>query len=65
MAMIMICCPTTGRDVSTGIETPDGEQLPLVKANMVCPACGRLHSWTKNEAWLANSGDQYRAATVH
>jgi hypothetical protein len=65
MGIIMICCPATGRDVSTGIEMSDVEQLPIVKAKMVCPACGCQHDWTKSEAWLANSGDQYRAATVH
>jgi hypothetical protein len=65
MGIIMICCPATGRDVSTGIEMSDVEQLPIVKAKMVCPACGCQHDWTKNDAWLANSGDQYRAATVH
>ena len=32
---------------------------PAVTAKMVCPACGRIHHWTKAEAWLAHSGEQY------
>ena len=58
MGIIMINCPATGRDVSTGIETIGIEELPTVTAKMVCPACGR-HPWTKAEAWLAHSGEQY------
>jgi hypothetical protein len=60
MGVIMIQCPSTGRGVSTGIETIAVEQLPTVKAQTVCPACGRMHEWTKNEAWLADGGHQYR-----
>jgi len=59
MGIIMINCPATGRDVSTGIETTDIEGLPAVTAKMVCPACGRVHDWTKADAWLAHSGEQY------
>ncbi len=60
MAMIMIRCPSMGRAVSTGIEVVDVEQLPIVIATTVCPACGRIHRWTKNEAWLTEGGEQYR-----
>ena len=60
MGIIMIKCPVTGRDVSTGIETTGIEELPAVTAKMVCPACGRVHDWIKANAWLAHSGEQYR-----
>jgi hypothetical protein len=60
VAIIMIRCPATGRGVSTGIEVVSTDQLPIVTAQMVCPACGRVHEWTKKTAWLANAGDQYR-----
>jgi hypothetical protein len=59
MGIIMINCPATGRDVSTGIETIEIEELPAVTAKMVCPACGRIHHWTKAEAWLVHSGEHY------
>jgi hypothetical protein len=60
VGIIMINCPATGHGVSTGIEVCATDQLPIVTATMVCPACGRVHEWTKNEAWLANGGEQYR-----
>jgi hypothetical protein len=60
MGIIMIKCPVTGRDVSTGIETMDIEELPAVTAKMVCPACGGVHDWITTNAWLAHSGEQYR-----
>ena len=60
MGIIMIKCPATGREVSTGIETMDIEELPPVTAKMVCPACGRVHDWIMTSAWLAHSGEQYR-----
>ena len=62
MGIIMIRCSATGLDVSTGIEVPDVDQLPSVRATMLCSACGRVHDWTKYNAWLADSGEQYRAA---
>ena len=60
MGIIMINCPATGRGVSTGIEVCATDQLPIVTARMICPACGRVHEWTKKEAWLGNGGEQYR-----
>ena len=60
MGIIMIKCPVTGRDVSTGIETMGIEELPAVTAKMVCPACGRVHDWITTNAWLAHSVEQYR-----
>jgi hypothetical protein len=65
MGVLMIQCPSTGREVSTGIEMLDVEQLPAVKATTVCPACGRVHEWTKHEAWLADGGSQYRALVAN
>ncbi|HEY7300846.1 MAG TPA: hypothetical protein VH684_23380 [Xanthobacteraceae bacterium] len=62
VATIMIRCPAKGRAVSTGIEVLDVDQLPAVTATMLCPACGGVHKWTKNEAWLSADGEQYRKA---
>jgi hypothetical protein len=62
MGIIMIHCPATGHGVSTGIEVWATDQLPIVTASTLCPACGRVHHWTKNDAWLANGGEQYRTA---
>jgi endogenous inhibitor of DNA gyrase (YacG/DUF329 family) len=58
--MITIKCPSSGRAVSTGIEMSSIEQLPTVTATTVCSVCGRVHEWTKDDAWLADGGEQYR-----
>jgi hypothetical protein len=60
MGVVMINCPATGRAVSTEIEMQNVERLPIVTATMVCPACGGVHNWTKNDAWLAKGGEYYR-----
>jgi hypothetical protein len=60
MGTVMITCPSTGRDVSTGIEMYAVDQLPIVIATMMCSACGRVHEWTKNDAWLVEGGEYYR-----
>jgi hypothetical protein len=62
MGIVMITCPATGREVSTGIEMSEVDQLPMVTAKMFCTACGGVHEWTKKEARLANGGEQYRIA---
>ena len=63
MGVVMIKCPATRRAVSTGIEMCAVEELPLVLATMSCAACGRVHQWTKNDAWLADGGEEYRPAS--
>jgi hypothetical protein len=60
----MINCPATGRGVSTGIEVCATDQLPVVTATTICPACGRVHAWTKKETWLGSGGEQYRREQV-
>jgi hypothetical protein len=56
MAMVMISCPNTGRDVPTGIETdPSSFESFRAAAPIRCPVCGRDHAWSKRNAWLAGS----------
>jgi hypothetical protein len=56
MAMVMISCPNTGRDVPTGIETdPSSFESFDAAAPIRCPVCGRDHAWSKTNAWLAGS----------
>jgi hypothetical protein len=54
MSMIMIRCPETGSEISTGIECEDADfrSLPFVITQTTCPSCGREHSWSKSDAWL-------------
>jgi len=56
MAMVMISCPNTGRDVATGIETdPSTFESFGAAAPIRCSVCGRDHAWSKTNAWLAGS----------
>lgn len=65
MGLIMINCPATGHGISTGIEVVGTDQLPIVTATTVCPECGRVHQWTKNDVWLASGGEQYRGEAAN
>jgi hypothetical protein len=54
MGGVMISCPNTGKEISTGIETDPSsfESLPDVLTHSRCPMCGLEHAWWKGEAWL-------------
>jgi endogenous inhibitor of DNA gyrase (YacG/DUF329 family) len=58
MGVVMITCPTTGRAVSTGIETDQHsfDILPDTLSKSKCPHCGAEHVWWTREAWLAADG---------
>jgi hypothetical protein len=57
MSEVMIQCPSTGRAVSTAIETEPSvfHRLPPIAATMRCPACGQEHAWLTSSAWLAGT----------
>jgi hypothetical protein len=69
MGVVMIKCPNTGRDISTGIETDVASFAHVgdVLARSRCPLCGLEHSWWKREAWLteppASANSSTRAGT--
>jgi hypothetical protein len=52
VGMIVIRCPKTGQEVSTGIEIePENFQLlPPVAGRVQCPLCGEEHSWLPSAA---------------
>jgi endogenous inhibitor of DNA gyrase (YacG/DUF329 family) len=54
MAMIFTICPTTGRPVSTGVET-DAETfatMPDVISRVICSICGQTHNWSRHNSVL-------------
>jgi hypothetical protein len=57
MSVIMTRCPSTGRAVSTGIDTASVvvDSLPDVAVRMRCPACSGEHLWRKRDTWLAHN----------
>ena len=64
MSLVMTRCPSTGRAVSTGIDTASVivDSLPDVGIRMHCPACGGEHMWRKRDIWLAHNVAPQQAA---
>jgi hypothetical protein len=56
VSVIMVKCPNTGRELSTGIETDRTgfDRLPSLLTYSRCPLCRLEHGWWKHEAWLAD-----------
>ena len=54
--ILMVRCPSTGCEFSTGIEMvcQTFAQLPDIRSLLTCPACGIDHFWSTREAWLGN-----------
>jgi len=54
MGTLMVRCPRTGQDFSSGIETDrlSFERTPAFSGMIRCPLCGIDHSWSKIDAWL-------------
>jgi hypothetical protein len=59
MSVVMIRCPETGEEISTGIDTDSRtfRRLPHVASRLRCPACGKVHVWMKDRAWLNGHAD--------
>lgn len=58
--MIMMKCPSTGKDVATGINSSYFEMWddrpPEDGAEFTCPECGQKHRFNKSDTWLENIG---------
>ena len=57
MAMLMIKCPRTGQDASTGIliDSDSYQKIPDTLVYTRCPHCGLEHAWWRDEAWLVHA----------
>jgi hypothetical protein len=57
LADIFIQCPRTGAAVSTGLKTEWVllKSLPCVAVPLRCPACGQMHKWKPDDAWIGSS----------
>ena len=58
VGVLLIKCPVTGREFSTGIETDERslELIPDTVAQSPCPHCGSDHAWSKFDARLSEDG---------
>jgi len=57
MGMLMTICPTTGREIETGVET---DKLTMARVNnfvgrVRCPACFSEHSVSKAQCWVCET----------
>jgi hypothetical protein len=62
LADILVQCPRTGAPVPTGLKTEWVllRSLPCVAVPLRCPACGQIHKWKPDDAWIGSarpSGD--------
>jgi hypothetical protein len=59
MGVLVLRCPTTGREFSTGIFADEDtfKTLPNMVTKAACPHCGQLHRWRASEARLADSDE--------
>jgi hypothetical protein len=56
MGVLMLTCPTTGREFSTGfhVEEDSFKKFPDTVTKAQCPHCGALHRWWTHEARLSD-----------
>jgi len=54
MGVVMIKCPKTGREISTGISTDRVRfnSTPVFFASTYCPICRAAHEWFAKDAWV-------------
>lgn len=54
MSQVVIHCPTTNKDIPTGIDLDKEtwDSTPIAQAATQCVWCGQLHVWSKLEARL-------------
>jgi hypothetical protein len=57
MEHLIFVCPTTRREVDSGVETEIGTLLRIRQENVraLCPACGKWHEWQVRDAFLAGA----------
>ena len=54
MGVLMIRCPVSGREISTGIKTDRSSfrATPVFFAHTYCGFCRREHQWFARDAWV-------------
>ncbi len=51
---VMIFCPTTGKEIPTGILAIQlmFDSQDYISMKVTCPECGEVHTWSKKDAYL-------------
>lgn len=57
MGTVMIRCPETGREVSTGMQADRDSfrATPVFFARSFCPVCRAEHEWFAQQAWVCDA----------
>jgi hypothetical protein len=57
MGTVMVKCPHTGHDISTGIvaDRASFNATPVFFSRVYCPRCETEHEWFAQEAWVCDS----------
>ena len=66
MEHLIFVCPSTGREVDSGVESEIGTLLRIRQQSVrvLCPACGGWHQWTVRDAFLAKASGTCQVSTV-
>jgi predicted RNA-binding Zn-ribbon protein involved in translation (DUF1610 family) len=67
MEYLIFICPSTGREVDSGVESEIGTLLRIRQQSVrvLCPACGGWHQWAVRDAFLAKTTRDLTAAERH
>ena len=62
MGTVMVRCPQTGGEISTGIVTDrrSFEATPVFFGRVLCPICRTEHEWFAKDAWLREAAPEPR-----
>jgi predicted RNA-binding Zn-ribbon protein involved in translation (DUF1610 family) len=57
MEHLIFICPTTGREVDSGVESEISTLLRIrdEAVRVLCPACGKRHEWRVRDAILSRA----------
>jgi hypothetical protein len=57
MGVVMIKCPNTAQEISTGIVTDRVrfESTPVFFARVYCPICRIEHEWFAQDGWVCDA----------
>jgi hypothetical protein len=57
MGTVMIRCPRTGQEISTGMEVDatSFKATPVFFARSYCPICRTEHEWFAKDAWVCET----------
>ncbi len=61
MARVMITCLESGKPIYTGMSFDEitFEATRLTDKSVLCPECGRVHTWNKQDAYLESEEEAH------